>query len=110
MLEVAFRALLEIGWIAALAGIAATIALYFLFPMAPGAERRPFWRYLGLAFIAGFVGYAVGATIGIAIACSTPKGGNLCGLMGIFGVGPLLADISMFTHACYQIAVDSKIR
>ena len=108
-METAFRVLLQAGPLAALAGVVATLLIYFVFPRAPGAERRSFWRYLGTSLIAGCIGYGVGTAIGIGIACSTPRGGNLCGLMGIFGTGPLLAGISMFAYACYQIAIESKI-
>jgi hypothetical protein len=106
-METAFRVLLQTGPLAALAGIVATILVYFVYPR--GSESRlTFWRYLGYSIIAGLIGYGAGTAIGIGIACSTPRGGNLCGLMGIFGVGPLLAGISMFAYACYQIATDGR--
>ena len=108
-MELAFRVLFQVGPLAALAGSVATILVYFLYPRAPDSRHRlTFWRYLGATIIAGFIGYGAGAAIGIGIACSTPKGGNLCGLMGIFGVGPLLAGISMFAYGCYLIAADRK--
>ena len=108
-MELAFRVLFQVGPLAAMAGIVGTILIYFVFPRALEPERqRTFWRYLGASALAGFVGYVAGTAIGIGIACSTPKGGNLCGLMGVFGVGPLLAGISMFSYACYRIAVELR--
>ncbi len=109
MFEATFRALLHVGWQAALTGIVATLLLYFIYPRTAGAESGlTFWRYLGASLVAAGIGYGAGAAIGIVVACSTPKGGNLCGLMGIFGLGPLLAGIAMFGYACYQIAADRK--
>ncbi len=94
---------------AALMGIAATILFYFLYPSAPQSGRKlRFGRYLGLSVVAGLIGYGAGAAVGIAIACSTPEGGNLCGLMGVFGVGPLLANIAMFACAWYQLAARQR--
>lgn len=108
MFEATFRALLETGWIAALAGIAATPCLYYLYPRTPETQRRPFLRYLLGSAAAGCVGYVAGTALGIVIACSTPRGGNLCGLMGLFGLGPLLMGIFTFASACWQIAADSR--
>ena len=105
-METAFRVLFQIGPLSVAAGFIGMLLLYFLYPRADGVERRPFWRYLGMCLVAACVGYGIGAAIGIGIACSTPRGGNLCGLMGIFGVGPLLAGIGMFACACYLLAVN----
>lgn len=104
-METAFRVLFQVGPASVLVGAVAVILFYFLYPRAPQSGRKAgFGRYLGLSVIAGLIGYGAGAVIGIAVACSTPKGGNLCGLMGIFGVGPLLAGIAMFACAWYQLA------
>jgi len=108
-METAFRVLFQAGPFSAVAGIVATLLVYFIYPRGEGVGRRPFWRYFGMSLIAACIGYGAGAAIGIGIACSTPRGGNLCGLMGIFGTGPLLAGIAMFGYACWQIASDSKI-
>jgi hypothetical protein len=104
-MELAFRVLFQVGPLAALAGLLATIVLYLVYRKA---ARLTFWRYFGLCVLAGVMGYVAGSAVGIGIACSTPKGGSLCGLMGIFGVGPLLAGIAMFACAGYQIARDRK--
>jgi hypothetical protein len=103
-METAFRVLFQVGPLAAAAGFVGALLLHFVWPRAEGVERRPFWRYFGMCLIAACIGYGAGAAIGIGIACSTPRGGNLCGLMGIFGVGPLLAGIAMFGWGCWQLA------
>jgi len=108
-METAFRVLFQIGPMSVLVGGIATVLVYFIYPRAPQSGRKlGFGRYLALSIVAALIGYVAGAAIGIAVACSTPKGGNLCGLMGIFGVGPLLAGMTMFGYACYQIIVDCR--
>jgi hypothetical protein len=108
-METAFRVLFQIGPMSVLVGSIATVLAYFIYPRAPQSGRKlGFGRYLGLSVFAGLIGYGAGAAIGIVIACSTPEGGNLCGLMGIFGVGPLLAGMTMLAFACYQIIVDCR--
>jgi hypothetical protein len=104
--EDVFRLLYRIGPMALLTGIVATVLIYFIYAYVVGSERRSFGRYLGASIIIGAIAYGIGAAIGVAIACSTPKGGSLCGLMGIFGLGPLLAGISMFAYACYRVVAD----
>jgi hypothetical protein len=106
--EGVFRFLYEVGPIAWLTGAIATVLIYFIYAYAMGSARRPFWSYLGASALAACVAYGIGAAIGIAIACSTPKGGNLCGLMGIFGLGPLLAGIVMFTYGCNRLIADCR--
>lgn len=40
-----------------------------------------------------------GTFLGIAVACSPADAGNLCGLMGVYGVGPLLSAAAIFLYA-----------
>lgn len=56
-------------------------------------------RFLVLAVVVGFVAFVAGTAIGIWAFCSTPDSGNLCGLGGIFGVGPFLAGIAIGGYA-----------
>jgi len=52
-------------------------------------------RYVLALLAMGAVTFIAGAAIGIAAFCSSGSSGNLCGLGGIFGVGPFLSGISM---------------
>ncbi|MEO5626295.1 MAG: hypothetical protein ABIQ70_09850, partial [Dokdonella sp.] len=55
----------------------------------------PFFRVTPLAIFIGIAGFAVGTMAGIAASCSFAKSGNLCGLGGIFFVGPLVSGACM---------------
>ena len=55
--------------------------------------------YVGFALGVGVLAYAAGAAIGIYAACSSPNPGNLCGLYGVFGSGPLLSGIALLVYA-----------
>jgi hypothetical protein len=50
-------------------------------------------RYLLLSLGAGVLAFMAGMAAGIFIFCSVEKAGNLCGLVGVFGLGPLLSGI-----------------
>ncbi len=50
-------------------------------------------RFAVLAGLIGIAGFIGGAVIGIAAFCSFASSGNLCGLGGIFGVGPFVSGI-----------------
>ncbi len=47
----------------------------------------------------GFVSFVAGTALGIAVFCSTASAGNLCGLGGVFGVGPLLCGLCIGGYA-----------
>lgn len=52
-------------------------------------------RYGLIVLVVGVLAFVVGTALGIAAFCSFESSGNLCGLGGVFGVGPLLAGICM---------------
>ncbi|MGH7532383.1 MAG: hypothetical protein ACREL4_03730 [Gemmatimonadales bacterium] len=56
-------------------------------------------RYIALTAVAGIAGYVVGTMAGIFAACSSEASGNLCGLIGVFGVGPLVSALAIFLTA-----------
>lgn len=47
--------------------------------------------FLLLSGGAGVLAFWAGMAAGIFMACSVEKPGNLCGLVGVFGLGPLVA-------------------
>lgn len=57
--------------------------------------RAKVGRYVVGVGVAGAVGFFVGSAVGIAVFCTAEKAGTLCGLGGIFGVGPLLAGLAI---------------
>ena len=52
-------------------------------------------RFAACACLTGVAGFIGGTMIGIAAFCSFASSGNLCGLGGIFGTGPLVAGIGV---------------
>lgn len=72
---------------------AALAALLF----RPAGQATPAGVLRQVAVVAGLgaAGFAVGTALGIAAFCSSADGGNLCGLGGVFGTGPLLAGLCM---------------
>jgi drug/metabolite transporter (DMT)-like permease len=60
---------------------------------------RSLVRYLGTAFALGLAGFVAGMILGILAFCSAEDAGNLCGLAGVFGTGPLLAAIAAIAYA-----------
>lgn len=42
-----------------------------------------------------------GSMIGVFAACSGANPGNLCGLHGVFGAGPLATGIALFAHGVW---------
>jgi hypothetical protein len=47
-------------------------------------------RYFGVALLVAAGSYVAGLMIGIFGACRSDTSGNLCGLYGVFGIGPLV--------------------
>ncbi len=88
------------GPVAFFAGGFAVIFFYFRYRDAAEPKRHPSiaMYFLGVAIVA-VVTYVIGTAMGIWAACSVETAGNLCGLIGVFGLGPLLAGIAMFVYA-----------
>jgi hypothetical protein len=88
-----------IGPIALLAAVVSLPVFYMTYRRAPEPKRQlSAVRYVALAFLAGALAYVAGTTVGILAACSSANAGNLCGLTGVFGVGPVLAAGAITTY------------
>jgi hypothetical protein len=55
-------------------------------------------RYFAIAVLLGFAAYFVGTMAGIFAACNSPKAGNLCGIWGALGAGPLLSGLALWSY------------
>jgi hypothetical protein len=87
------NAVIYIGPVVFLLGLLAAIACFASQLSRPG---RP--RLLRRALVSaglGLAGYIVGTGLGIAFFCATASTGNLCGLGGVFGTGPLIGGLCM---------------
>lgn len=60
-----------------------------------GENRFPLGLYVVALLTCAFVAFWVGVGLGVEYACSRPSWGNLCGLLGIFVVGPLSSFITV---------------
>jgi len=83
-----------------LLGIGAAVYYYLRYRRAPEPKRHPLLLLYALGVIGvAFAGWFVGTFAGISVACRSPNAGNLCGLLGAFMSGPLLATAAMITFA-----------
>ncbi|KKW67183.1 hypothetical protein AAV94_11715 [Lampropedia cohaerens] len=99
-----FNLLIKIGPIALSLGVTVSVALAILgFARRSADKAKWLGRYvLGLTMV-GLVAMFVGAGSGIAVFCTSEKMGNLCGLGGVFGSGPLLAGIALAIYAYRRV-------
>ena len=58
-------------------------------------SRGSLVAYLVISLICAFVGYALGAALGIASLCSSQSAGNLCPIIGIIAVGPFVSALAI---------------
>ena len=94
-----FDAMFKLGALVLLGGLLATIYFYGKLRKGSGPGPAPaFVRYFGVAILIGIAGYVAGTAIGIYFACSVPAAGDLCGLYGALGAGPLLAGVALFLY------------
>lgn len=66
-------------------------------------KRLPLPFYLFASLGSGVLFYGVGTAAGIGLACSADNAGNLCGLAGFFGLGPLLAGLAIAGTALWLL-------
>lgn len=94
-----FDTLFKLGATSLLVGLLAMFYFYVSCRKAFPPERAPsIVRYFGVGLLIGLGAYIASAAIGIYSACSSPAAGDLCGLYGVFGVGPLVAGIALFLY------------
>jgi hypothetical protein len=64
----------------------------------PERDRRiPVVLYAIVLLVSAGIGYWFGLVVGAEWACSIPRSGNLCGLIGVFVVGPLAASLAIMS-------------
>jgi hypothetical protein len=60
-------------------------------------------RFALSALVVGLVAFVVGSAVGIELFCSGASSGNLCGLGGLFGTGPLLCGVCVGGYAVWWL-------
>ncbi|MGH7669483.1 MAG: hypothetical protein ACRENQ_08295, partial [Gemmatimonadaceae bacterium] len=75
-------------------GVLAAIVCVAVYLIASAPNKGPpLLRFVLVLIAVGVAAYVAGTAIGIAVFCSTASSGNLCGLGGVFGVGPFLSGV-----------------
>jgi hypothetical protein len=78
------------------------IFLYRQHCLARPKHRIPALVYVAIILVCAAVAYLFGMIFGNEFACSSPSSGNLCGLAGVFIIGPLVS-------ACAIVLIGSLI-
>jgi hypothetical protein len=91
---------ISIGPVVLVLGLLSALAclLFCSFAAEPRKDASRL-RYVLVVLAIGVVAFVAGTALGIAAFCSDPSSGNLCGLGGVFGVGPLLSGLCMGGYA-----------
>jgi hypothetical protein len=96
---VTFQTLFILGAAVFITGLLATVFFYISAIRSSSTKEAPsVWRYVSRAVLIAFAAYMAGSAIGIAGGCYSPKSGNLCGIWGALGVGPLLSGIALWAY------------
>jgi hypothetical protein len=90
-----FETLAILGAISLVTGAVSCLVFYLRRFERP---RPSFFKYFALAVVAAFIAQTVGAFAGIMLMCSSPDAGNLCGIWGALGTGPLLAGLVLWAY------------
>jgi hypothetical protein len=91
--------ILILWYLACLSPIFAFVGAIFLYRqhcLARPKHRIPALIYTAIVLICAAAGYFFGMIFGIDYACSPPAG-NLCGLAGIFIIGPLVSAFAILS-------------
>ncbi len=94
-----FDALLALGAAVLVTGLLAAIFFYVSFRRSLPQEGMPsLFRYFAFAVLSGILAYFIGTAAGIYGACRSATSGNLCGIWGALGTGPLLSGIAFWSY------------
>ena len=92
--------IMKIGPIVFLGALIALPFLYASYRSAPPPKKPPsVAQYVFLIFVFGVLAFLTGIYTGITMACEQKNAGNLCGLVGFLGTGPLFSGIAMLLVA-----------
>lgn len=97
-LETLSSLLLALGFFSPVVAIICAVIFYARHCRAyPNKEGRiPVIAYILALLVCAGIAFFIGLQFGISWACSSPWGGNLCGLFGVFVSGPVAAALAIF--------------
>jgi len=85
-------------------GLLFALACLVIHTLAPGPKKDTSLLRYGMVVLGiGVAAFVAGTALGIAAFCSTASSGNLCGLGGVFGVGPLLSGLCISGYAYFWL-------
>jgi hypothetical protein len=93
---------LILSYLAFLSPIFVLPGAFFLYRqhcLARPRHRIPALAYAAIIFVCAAAGYFFGMIFGVEYACSPPAY-NLCGLAGVFIIGPLVSAFSILLIGC----------
>jgi hypothetical protein len=98
-----YSTVVSIGPAVLLLGLVMIMVHFLNWRSAPEPKKKQLsgWRYLFLCLGAGVPAFVAGTAAGIWLACSSPDSGNLCGLVGVFCLGPLIAGVAIWSCAYF---------
>ena len=92
--------LMKLGPIVFLGALIVLPFLYAHYRSAPLPKKSlSVAQYVFLIFVFGVLAFLIGTFAGITMACEQKNAGNLCGLVGLLGTGPLFSGIAMLLLA-----------
>lgn len=94
--------IIAIGPLVLLAALLSVPIYYLIYRYAPQPKKDvSLMRYVFISLSVAALAYVIGAGVGIEAGCSSASAGNLCGLVGVLGVGPFLAAAAVFLYALF---------
>lgn len=91
---------ISLGPLVLVLGLSTAIACRVVYSFrSERGSRASLLRYALILAAVGAIAWVIGTAIGIAAFCSAAGAGNLCGLGGVFGAGPLVAGIAIGGYA-----------
>jgi len=91
---------MRLGPIAFLLRLACLPFFYTNHRSAPLPKKRlSVGQYVFTVFVVGLLAFVVGTATGVIAACGQENAGNLCGLGGFLGTGPLFSALAMMLAA-----------
>lgn len=95
---------ISVGPVVFLAGLIVAVFCIVIGLVAPGPKRGvSLPRFALRALVVGLVAFFIGSAVGIALFCASASSGNLCGLGGLFGTGPLLCGVCVGGYAVWWL-------
>ena len=92
---------MSIGLATLVAGLISAIVSLALLLSSPGKQHA--LRGLLITGTLALFGFLIGAWLGAQYFCSPTDAGNLCGLGGVFGTGPLVAGLGLIAGSVLML-------